>query len=189
MEITIREIEVQKLNVAPGEVLFVKVSGPDFDDPVIRQSFHNALSKTFPANRVFVVSLDEKHKIEFTPIAIQKEEAQGCETTEVGYCSSCNCGKKEAVLAARPKAEMTVTEEEKKEFAKDADAQPFPMKIHPGNVVLDAAVEAPTVGDPDTLEQILAEFKATKEEQKSAIDLINSLEVKKIYGGNDGSNS
>lgn len=84
MEITLREVEVAKLNVKPGDIVSVTIRSDDIDLAtlnIIRDKFKDIL----PGVKVLLFGISKDDKIEF---AIMKE-------AEVSYCSNCNCGKKE----------------------------------------------------------------------------------------------
>jgi hypothetical protein len=67
MEITIKEVEVQKLNLQKGEVLFVKYKGEQIE---VRQlmDFRKELRKVFPNNKVVVLGLPEGEDLEFSTV-------------------------------------------------------------------------------------------------------------------------
>lgn len=100
MDITLKEVEVNKISLKPGDVLVVKMKGEDFDTYHL-QGFGENLRQLFPNNKVVVLGMDEGHSIEFE--AINKDlanSAVGC-NTDLGYCNDCSCGKKEQILSER----------------------------------------------------------------------------------------
>lgn len=90
-EITLKEVEVQKLNLQPGDTLVVTIRTEDVE--TLDQSFVKALQdgfrKRFVNNKIEVVMLamNEAQKIDFT--VVKEKPAQN-------YCDDCGCGKKEA---------------------------------------------------------------------------------------------
>lgn len=95
-EITFNEVEVQKLNLQPGEVLVVKVRSDEIGEYDIQQ-LSNGLRKVFPNNKVVVLSVGESGSIDLTIAKgseYPEEVKQDCST--VNYCNSCSCGKKES---------------------------------------------------------------------------------------------
>lgn len=91
IEVTLREVEVQKLNVQPGDTLILTIRAENTED--IDSGFVRALQegfrKRFVDNKVEVVMLAmaEDHKIDFT--VVKEKPVQN-------YCDDCGCGKKEA---------------------------------------------------------------------------------------------
>ena len=88
MEIKLNEVEVQKLNLQPGEVLVVKVKSNDFNDHSMSQ-LGSGLRRIFPNNKVVVLGVEPEGNIDLTV-------AKGSEYPETQYCTDCNCGKKAA---------------------------------------------------------------------------------------------
>lgn len=87
-EIKINEVDVQKLNLQPGEVLVIKVKSDDIsmaDMNALRKNF-NAL---FPNNKAVILGIGETGSIDLTV-------AKQAEYPETSFCSDCNCGKKAA---------------------------------------------------------------------------------------------
>lgn len=90
MEIKLNEIEVRKLNLQPGEVLFVTVKS-DLADPDSLDRLGAGLRMIFPLNKVVVLSTEPEGSIELT---IGKGLEYPDSSTK--YCQDCSCGKKEA---------------------------------------------------------------------------------------------
>lgn len=67
MEFTFKEVEVQKLNLQPGDILFIKVYSDDFDAQVL-EKFRKSLKPAFPNNEVTIVGLSQEDKIELTVV-------------------------------------------------------------------------------------------------------------------------
>ena len=90
MEITIKEVEVAKLNLAPGDVLVVTIKSDDIDESILGQ-LSKSFSEAFPNNQVALFGADTGSEIKFSVITALKES--GCGTQN--YCEDCSCGKKE----------------------------------------------------------------------------------------------
>lgn len=109
MEITLKEVEVQKLNVMPGDVLIFKFKG-EIDEYQMK-AFGAQLRKLFPDNKVVVLGLDDDQDIELTvlenrvSIASTDQPGQADCAVPTSYCDSCACGKKERILAEQGKKE------------------------------------------------------------------------------------
>jgi hypothetical protein len=104
-ELVLKEVEVSKLNLKENDVLVVKMQGMDLDGDLIR-SLQKHFQKVFPNNKVLVFSLEEDAKMELEVVEAallqEQPEASSCATAPAGYCEGCDCGKKEAALAASP---------------------------------------------------------------------------------------
>jgi len=87
-EITFKEVEVQKLNLQPGEVLVVSVKSNEINEEGLSH-LGTGLRNIFPNNKVVVLAVEPEGSIDLT-IAIQAEYPQ------TNYCTDCNCGKKTA---------------------------------------------------------------------------------------------
>ena len=78
-------VEVQRVNLGPGDVLMVTVKNDDLSQESVN-ALRYQLEKVFPNNKVFVFAVGTCDDIKIT-IASQ---------SETSYCSDCSCGKKEA---------------------------------------------------------------------------------------------
>lgn len=87
-EIKLNEVDVQRLNLQPGEVLVVKVKSDALNDEAMYQ-LRKGLLGYFPNNKVIVLGHAEDESIDLTI-------AKGSEYPETQYCSDCSCGKKAA---------------------------------------------------------------------------------------------
>ncbi len=67
MEIKLNEVEVTKLNLQPGEVLFVKVKS-DRVSPEALEQFGREIRELFPYNQVAVFGMDLEENIELTTV-------------------------------------------------------------------------------------------------------------------------
>lgn len=88
MELKLNEVEVQKLNLQPGEVLVVKIKSDDLTQDAMYQ-LRKGMTAYFPNNKVVVLGIGEEGSIDLTV-------AKPAEYPEVNYCSDCSCGKKAA---------------------------------------------------------------------------------------------
>ena len=90
MEITIKEVEVAKINLIPGDVLVVTIKSDDVDEEILSK-VGESFSKVFPNNQVGLFALGKDDEIKFSvTTSLQKS---GCGTQS--YCMDCSCGKKE----------------------------------------------------------------------------------------------
>lgn len=98
-ELVIRQAEVNKVELKPGQVLVVKISG---DQGLISQEDMASLKKgfqsIFPNNKVVLLALPEGSSIDLTvgDASLYPETSQPKESCSVvNYCNDCSCGKKE----------------------------------------------------------------------------------------------
>lgn len=90
MEITIKEVEVAKLNLLPGDVLFVTIKSDEIEKTMLDELGKN-FSKVFPNNQVSLLGMSSDDEVKFSVITALQES--GCGTQS--YCTDCSCGKKE----------------------------------------------------------------------------------------------
>lgn len=89
IELILKEVQVQKLNLQPGEVLVVQLKGDDFteyDAASLRMGFESLI----PNNKVAILTVPEQASIELTTLEGSKYPS---------YCGDCGCGKKEVAEA------------------------------------------------------------------------------------------
>jgi hypothetical protein len=94
MEININEVQVQKLNLQPGETLVVTVKSDDINEDLIdglKRGFGNA----FPSNRVIVMGMSTADEVKFSAIK-EINEISSCVNSN--FCADCNCGKKQSLM-------------------------------------------------------------------------------------------
>lgn len=87
MELTLKEIEVQKLSVQPGDVIIATVKGEYFEEnSEAADQLRQALAEAFKDKQVKVVvmQLPDDHDVKFSITQSQP----------LSYCSDCSCGKK-----------------------------------------------------------------------------------------------
>ena len=90
MELTLREVEVTKLNLQPGDTLAITIKNDDFDTAAL-ESFKKSIQSYFEGTKVIIFSIPLDHDIKFS--VINDQQSVGCGTQS--YCEDCNCGKKE----------------------------------------------------------------------------------------------
>lgn len=83
-EVTINEIEAQKINLQPGDVLMVTINHADLEQEGMMR-LRDQFKRVFPNNEIMVFGMGGEGYVKFT-VATQPK---------VGYCSNCDCGKKE----------------------------------------------------------------------------------------------
>jgi hypothetical protein len=94
--IDIKEIEVSKINLQPGDTLVVKLKGEEWLSNIEGvQAIKKGFDKLFPENPVAVLTMPANHDVEFSAInELENSENKACNTQN--YCADCNCGKKES---------------------------------------------------------------------------------------------
>jgi hypothetical protein len=98
IEVVVKEAEVIKLNVQPGDTLFFKFKGDDFYNDDV-QRLGDRLRGMFKNNKVIVITLPKDHDVELTTLVenvTTEEEEKDC-SIPTSYCNDCHCGKKEAI--------------------------------------------------------------------------------------------
>lgn len=88
------EVEINRINLKPGDVLSVKLVGELFDADAMN-SLQAALTNRFPDNKILVLLLPENHDVQMEVI-VTKPEAKDC-SQPMSYCNDCSCGKKEMI--------------------------------------------------------------------------------------------
>ena len=83
-ELKINEIEVQKLNLQPNDVLMVTVQHKDADEESLI-ALKNTLLGIFPNNKIMLFSLASEGYVKFSVVG----------QTQKNYCDDCDCGKKQ----------------------------------------------------------------------------------------------
>lgn len=96
-EIRLNEVDVQKINPQPGEVIIVTIKSDDVDASSM-QALRNSMRAVFPNNQVMIMSVGSEGDIKFVVAkdASLSDTKVGCGTTPNNFCSDCSCGKKEA---------------------------------------------------------------------------------------------
>lgn len=99
-EVKFNEVDVQKLNLQPGEVLIVTVRSDEADEASVN-GLSKGLKNIFPNNKVVVFSVGASDGIDLTVARNMSQDSEvqqrpGCGPTPADYCDNCSCGKKEA---------------------------------------------------------------------------------------------
>ena len=90
MELTLKEVEVAKLDLQPGQILAVTVKSPELISDDLA-SLQRKFSSVFPNNRVMIFGLGEDDSVKFSVLTEVKAEP----AKTPSYCTDCSCGKKE----------------------------------------------------------------------------------------------
>lgn len=86
-------VEVQRVNLQPGDTLMVTVKNDDLSQDSV-DALRKQLQVVFPDNKVFVFAMGTSDDVQLSIVSqATQENVAGCSTTS--YCSDCNCGKKE----------------------------------------------------------------------------------------------
>jgi len=102
-------VEVQRVNLQPGDVLMVTVKNDDLSQESV-DMLRKQLQLVFPNNKVFVFAMGTSDDVQLS--IVSQGENPVAECSPVGYCSDCDCGKK---------AQATETDDEHmKNLAKQA---------------------------------------------------------------------
>jgi len=80
--IEIKEIEVQKLKINPGDFLAITVKSSNISDSDV-ESLISHLKTVFPNNKVMVHLLQPEDTIEYSVVSSEAPKT----------CADCNCGK------------------------------------------------------------------------------------------------
>ena len=89
-ELKFSEVELQKVNLVPGDTLIVKLKGDVFMDGDLN-TLKTQLDKTFKGNKVVVFMVPNDNDI--TLEVVSQPEVSDCSKPS-SYCSDCSCGKK-----------------------------------------------------------------------------------------------
>lgn len=86
IELKLVEGTVQKVNLQPGDTLFVTIKNDELIAADLR-SIKESLQNLFPNNPVVVVGLDPSHSVEFTKISVSSEPTcVGCSSGQSHCC-------------------------------------------------------------------------------------------------------
>lgn len=87
------EVEVQKINLQPGDTLMVTIKN-NYIDPDAMRSLNSEFKKRFPNNQVFVFGMDIDGDVKLA--VVSQPEIKVETPVNLGYCTNCDCGKKDA---------------------------------------------------------------------------------------------
>lgn len=104
-EIKLNEVDVQRLNLQPGEVLIVKIRSDEIDDSSIG-ALSRHLKTIFTNNKIVVLGVGSEGSIDLTT-------AKEAEYPQVNFCSDCACGKKAMYEDLPPRGSTPLSEEER----------------------------------------------------------------------------
>jgi hypothetical protein len=97
MEIKFDVAQISTLNLAPNDVLMVKlVGGPEDFTSSDMDDLRTVLKNAFKGNEVMVFCVPSGTDIVFEKVE-QPSQDLGCSSAPKGYCEDCNCGKKESL--------------------------------------------------------------------------------------------
>jgi hypothetical protein len=96
-ETIVKQIEVMKITLEPGDVLISTIKS-EYLDQHSMTSLGEQLRQMFPNNKVVVMGCEPEGDIKFVVAkdASLSDTKVGCGTTPNNFCSDCSCGKKEA---------------------------------------------------------------------------------------------
>jgi hypothetical protein len=97
----IKELFITKLNLEPGDTLFVKVKSDEVTSYAL-EALGEQLRETFPNNKVIVFGMGESDDIELT--TVKDASYNDCSKPD-SYCQDCSCGKKERAQNETDKAD------------------------------------------------------------------------------------
>jgi hypothetical protein len=103
METIVRQIDLQKLSLGPGDVLVVKLKGDCFTESNM-DSLKAGFSNLFPNNKIVILCTPEGNEIELTAI-----ENEGYTNIEQDCCGCNQCHSKDG------KCENSETEKKENE--------------------------------------------------------------------------
>jgi len=78
-EFVLKEVEVSKLNLQPGDVLTVKLRGEDFDSIEIIDSLRDTMKNIFPNNKVIVFRVSDENTMELGVVSQSAEQGESDE--------------------------------------------------------------------------------------------------------------
>jgi hypothetical protein len=93
IEVTLKDVEVQKLNVQPGDTLAVTIKSDDVDANTV-ESLKQGLEQVFPGVRILIFGMGLHDELRFNVIS-QNKENSSCANSQ--FCADCTCGKKEQI--------------------------------------------------------------------------------------------
>jgi hypothetical protein len=99
-EIKLTEIEVSKLSLQPGDVLFFKIISSGIDDSDF-QAINKVIQDRFPNNKIMVMVFPPGDDLEIYQMTQAKKAQPVSNCAEpTSYCNDCSCGKKERIEAS-----------------------------------------------------------------------------------------
>ena len=98
MKVTLKEVDVARINLRPGEILAVTIKSDQIDEIII-DAFKKALKPAFPQNEVLIIGISPDEEVLFSTLKSLDVAKAECNTAS--YCSDCSCGKKEQIEASK----------------------------------------------------------------------------------------
>jgi hypothetical protein len=86
-------VEVQRVGLKPGDALMVTVKNDDLTQESV-DALRYQLQQVFPDNKVFVFAMGTNDDVQLSVVSNENPLAI---KSDPGYCSDCDCGKKETV--------------------------------------------------------------------------------------------
>jgi hypothetical protein len=109
-DLKIKEVEVTRVNLQPGDLLAVKIYADDIDSNHLK-ALKAQLKALFPDNKIMLFALPIGSKIEMDVIDTQAPAIPAGFTADgradlncsepTSYCNDCACGKKERIENAK----------------------------------------------------------------------------------------
>lgn len=95
-ETIVKQIEVMRITLEPGDVLISTIKS-EYLDQESMVSLGEQLRQMFPNNKVVVMGCEPEGDIKFVVAKdANVSNTVGCGATPASFCSDCSCGKKEA---------------------------------------------------------------------------------------------
>jgi len=102
-ELKIKELEITKISLLPGQILAVKIFSDDVSQADLGM-LRAQMKSLFPNNKIMLFALPTGGKIEMDILDTNppKVTASSCGPEPTSYCNNCSCGKKEAFESILP---------------------------------------------------------------------------------------
>jgi hypothetical protein len=91
IRIHLKDVEVQKLNLQPGDTLAVTIKSDDVDADILN-GLREAFRQAMPGVKVLLFGVGLHDELKFSVLSENKEN-NSCATGQ--FCADCSCGKKE----------------------------------------------------------------------------------------------
>lgn len=101
-ETKVKEIEISKVKLEPGQILVVKVYSDDTSQYDLA-SLKNQLKIYFPFNKIMLFALPIDGRIEMDVLETARSpliSSSSC-AEPTSYCNDCSCGKKERIEGSK----------------------------------------------------------------------------------------
>lgn len=84
MDELIKQVEVMKVNVRPGDILIFKIKSDTIESSWLQFFSDHLRAEVFPDNKCLVIGLDPQDDLEVTAVGPEEQEEE--------CCGSCECG-------------------------------------------------------------------------------------------------